>query len=74
MSSDRCSGSWLVDENGVGKHPPCVFCDGATDIAVEPPSERIPPPEIATENPGQAPPPGVSIASETQQDSRITFG
>lgn len=55
MSSDRCSGSWLVDENGIGKRPPCVFCNGATDIVIEPPSERLPPPEIATENPGQAP-------------------
>ena len=69
MSSDRCSGSWLVDENGVGKRPPCVFCNGATDIAVEPPSERLPPPEIATENPGQAPPPGVSIATETPEQA-----
>ena len=63
MSSDRCSGSWLVDENGVGKRPPCVFCNGATDIVIEPPSERLPPPQIATEGPGQALPPP-QIATE----------
>ena len=63
MSSDRCSGSWLVDENGVGRRPPCVFCNGATDIVIEPPSERLPPPQIATEGPGQALPPP-QIATE----------
>ena len=67
MSSDRCSGSWLVDENGVGKRPPCVFCNGATDIVIKPPSrpeiasegpgQALPPPEIASEGPGQARPP-----------------
>ena len=67
MSSDRCSGSWLVDENGVGKRPPCVFCNGATDIVIKPPSrpeiasegpgQALPPPEIASEGPGQAQPP-----------------
>ena len=67
MSSDRCSGSWLVDENGVGKRPPCVFCNGATDIVIKPPSrpeiasegpgQALPPPEIVTEGPGQALPP-----------------
>jgi len=37
LSSDRCSGSFLVS-NGVAKRPGCVFCNGATDIVLEPPN------------------------------------
>ena len=33
LSSRRCSGSWSVS-NGIAKRPPCVFCDGNQDIAL----------------------------------------
>ena len=35
LSSDRCSGPWLV-ENGVGTRPGCVFCNGSVDVVLEP--------------------------------------
>jgi len=35
LSSNRCSGSWLVN-NGTGSRPGCVFCDGNHDIVLEP--------------------------------------